>query len=64
MSTQPKTFMPPEKYLELERKAEYKSEYVNGEIFATAGATETHNLLAMSAAALIYGQFLRRNCRV
>jgi len=64
MSTQPKTFVPAEEYLERERKAEYKSEYFNGEIFAMAGATETHNLLAMSAAALIYGQFLRRNCRV
>jgi hypothetical protein len=34
VSTQPKTFLTPEQYLEIERKAEYKSEYLNGEMFA------------------------------
>ena len=34
-----------EEYLELEREAEYKSEYVGGEIFAHAGASEPHNLI-------------------
>ena len=39
MSTQPKTFLTPEQYLEIERKAEYKSEYYRGEMFAMAGAS-------------------------
>ncbi len=38
MSTLPKTFIPPEKYLDLDRAAEYKSEYYDGEMFAMAGA--------------------------
>ena len=37
MSTNPKTFLTPEQYLEIERKAEFKSEYYNGEMFAMAG---------------------------
>jgi Uma2 family endonuclease len=46
VSTQPKTFLTPEQYLEIERKAEYKSEYYRGEMFAMAGASRAHNLLA------------------
>ena len=30
----------------MEAQAEFKSEYYNGEIFATAGASEIHNLIA------------------
>ena len=35
-----------EEYLALERKAEYKSEYVNGHIIAMSGASRQHNLIA------------------
>ena len=37
MSRQIKSYVSPEEYLALERKAEYKSEYLNGEIFAMTG---------------------------
>jgi len=33
MSLQPKTFLTPEEYLAIERKAECKSEYFNGEVY-------------------------------
>ena len=33
MPTLPKTFLTPEEYLEIERKAETKSEYFQGEMF-------------------------------
>jgi len=36
----------PADYLTLERKADYKSEYVNGQIIAMAGASRIHNLIA------------------
>ena len=36
----------PEEYLALERKSDYKSEYVNGQIIAMAGASRQHNLIA------------------
>jgi Uma2 family endonuclease len=45
MSTQPKT-LTPEEYLAIERKAEYKSEYFDGEMFAMSGAQREHNLIA------------------
>jgi Uma2 family endonuclease len=35
----------PEEYLEQERRAEFKSEYYNGETFAMAGATRRHGLI-------------------
>jgi Uma2 family endonuclease len=64
VSTHPKTFLTPEQYLEIERKAEYKSEYYAGEMFAMAGARESHNLIAMHAGALLDVQFRGRPCRV
>ncbi len=38
----------PEQYLELERKAEHKSEYWNGEIVAMAGASRRHNRITLN----------------
>jgi Uma2 family endonuclease len=40
VSTPPTTYLTPEQYLEIERAAEYKSEYYDGEMFAMAGARE------------------------
>jgi Uma2 family endonuclease len=64
MSTQPTTFLTPEQYLEIERAAEHKSEYFNGEMFAMAGAKEAHNLLVANVVAAIHRQFRTRPCRV
>lgn len=41
----------PEEYLELERAAETKSEYVNGEIVAMSGASMMHNRVQMNITA-------------
>ncbi|MGE3802273.1 MAG: Uma2 family endonuclease [Candidatus Kapaibacterium sp.] len=41
--TQPKLQITSEEYLAAERKAEHRHEYYNGEIFAMAGASRTHN---------------------
>ncbi|MGI4791791.1 MAG: Uma2 family endonuclease [Janthinobacterium lividum] len=45
MASLPKTRYTPEQYLEIDRKAEHRSEYVNGEIRAMAGASREHNLI-------------------
>ncbi len=64
MSTLPKPFLTPEQYLEIERQADFKSEYLGGEMFAMAGATEEHNVLSVTLSALLYLQLRRRKCRV
>jgi Uma2 family endonuclease len=35
-----------QQYLEIERKAEFKSEFLNGEMYAMSGASRNHNLIA------------------
>jgi hypothetical protein len=43
MSAGPKSKLTPAEYLAIERKAAFKSEYLNGEMFALAGASYAHN---------------------
>jgi Uma2 family endonuclease len=50
VSTQPKVRFTPEEYLELERKAETKSEYLDGEIFAMPGVTRQHSSIVFNLA--------------
>jgi Uma2 family endonuclease len=64
MSTHPKTLITPEQYLEIERKAEYKSEYLNGEMFAMAGGTDPHSLIAMNINSDLHHQTRNRQCWV
>ena len=64
MSTQPKPFLTPEQYLEIERQAEFKSEYYQGEMFAMAGASRAHDLLAGNLFAAIHQQLRRRPCQI
>ncbi|NIJ51739.1 Uma2 family endonuclease [Dyadobacter arcticus] len=50
-------------YLELEREADYKSEYYRGEIFAMAGAGHNHNRIVENLSIEI-GTFLKgKTCR-
>lgn len=64
MSTRPKTLIKPQEYLALERKAETKSEYYAGEVFALAGASPRHNLIAGNVLATLHSQLRGRDCRV
>lgn len=48
MSTVPEHFITPEEYLHRERKAEFRSEYFRGEMFAMAGASAHHNLIVLN----------------
>jgi Uma2 family endonuclease len=42
MSTQPVSYLTPEQYLDIERAAEFRSEYIDGQMFAMAGGTLNH----------------------
>ncbi|GAK59789.1 hypothetical protein U27_06774 [Candidatus Vecturithrix granuli] len=64
MYPQPKTYVTPEEYLAIERQAEYKSEYWNGEMFAMAGASERHVLITTNTAGELRTQLKSRPCRV
>jgi len=63
MATQPKTHLTPEQYLAIERTAESKSEYYQGEMFAMSGAREAHNLIAFNLAAELGPQIRKRPCK-
>jgi Uma2 family endonuclease len=62
MSTLAKTFLTPEEYLEIERKADFKSEYFQGEMFAMAGATASHNLVSTNVSRELSQQLRKRSC--
>jgi len=64
MSTLTKTFLTPEAYLEIERKAEYKSEYCNGEMFAMAGVSRRHDAIGVQLQFLLSQHLRRKKCRV
>lgn len=55
MSALQQPFYTPEQYLEIERSAEFKSEYHVGQMFAMAGASHEHNI--------IMGNVIRRHAR-
>jgi Uma2 family endonuclease len=64
MSTVSKPYISPEQYLAIERRSDVKHEYYAGEMFAMAGATEEHNLLAANVLAALHLQFKGRPCKV
>ncbi len=62
MAAMRQPFYTAEEYLEFESAAEFKSEYVNGELLAMAGASLNHNLIALNAASELRAQLRRRDC--
>lgn len=52
----------PEEYLALERKAEYRSEYIDGEIIAMSGASREHNLVSGNVFGELRNQLKGRPC--
>jgi Uma2 family endonuclease len=64
MSALPKRFFTPEEYLELEGKAEYKSEYVAGKIFAMDGAQPSHDRITGNIIIALGLRFRGRPCEV
>ena len=63
MSRQTKTYITPEEYLALERQAEHKSEYYDGEIFAMTGASLKHNRITLNVGSELNLQLKGRKCQ-
>lgn len=52
-----------EEYLALEQDSEIKHEYIDGELFAMAGASENHNLISLNIGSSLLGQLRGTPCR-
>lgn len=64
MSSQAKVRLTSEEYLAIERQAPAKSEYLDGEMFAMAGASRRHNLIVLNIGAELRTQLQQRPCEV
>ncbi len=64
MATLPSSRITSEDYLERERKAETKSEYFRGEIFAMAGASTRHVLIVTNLVRELSQTLRQRPCNV
>ena len=58
------SWISPEEYLEIERRATYRSEYFDGEMFAMAGATRQHNRISTNLVSGIDHHLKSRDCNV
>jgi Uma2 family endonuclease len=64
MASLPNYYLSPEEYLAVERQAGGKSEYVDGVMYAMAGGSERHNLIAGNLVTGLNVQLRQAPCRV
>jgi len=57
-------YLTPEEYLELEEKSLEKHEYINGEVYAMAGASDTHITIALNIASELRNHLRGKGCKV
>jgi hypothetical protein len=63
MSAVPKQKLTPAEYLAIERKAEFKSEFFGGEVFATAGGSREHNRIKESPVGELFARLKGGPCQ-
>jgi Uma2 family endonuclease len=63
MSAIPKRRLTEQEYLAIERKASYRSEFFNGEMFAMAGTTRAHNRIKDNLVGELYSRFKGKDCQ-
>jgi Uma2 family endonuclease len=64
MASLAKHYLTFEEYLEIERQAEVKSEYFDGEMFLMAGASTNHNRIVRNIIRTLANQTVEGNCEV
>lgn len=62
--TPPKTKLSPEEYLKTEKTRDIKHEYIKGEIYEMAGASDSHVTIAGNLFSLLKSFLRGKNCRV
>lgn len=64
MDAQSRPHLTPEEYLAIERQAEVRSEYLDGEMFAMTGGSLRHNLIVSNLIRELSLQLKNRPCQV
>src|SRR5664279_3651773 len=64
MSLPEPSLLTPEEYLDIERKSEIRSEYIDGQMVAMSGGSERHALIAINLQGEIWSQMKGRPCKV
>jgi len=64
MDALPRKHLTQEEYLAIERVAQWKSEYYQGEMFAMAGGSEAHNRLIVNFTGELFGRLKGSSCFV
>ena len=64
MASQPLPYVTPEEYLRFERDAEFKSEYVDGQVVPVTGGTADHSLITTNTIFSLKSRLAMRPCRV
>ena len=62
MPTQAVPFLTPEQYLEIERAAQTRSEYLAGQMYAMAGASRNHGRIVTAVGSLFFAQLRGKEC--
>lgn len=64
MAQNPETLLTEEEYLAIERRAEFRSEFFGGEMFAMSGASRKHNRIVTNLVSALDNQLRERPCNV
>jgi Uma2 family endonuclease len=64
MVASPDFHLTPEEYLQMEEKSDIKHEYIDGYIYAMAGAIDSHVTIALNLATLLRNHVRGSGCRV
>lgn len=64
MSTLPDSYLSQEEYLTIERKSEFRSEYIDGAVVAMTGASREHNLIVTNIIGELGQQLKNKPCEL
>lgn len=64
MVAEPRAYLTPEAYLDLERQGEEKHEYIDGTLVAMVGGSEQHGLIQVGISSLLRAALRGRGCYV